>query len=98
MTAAVGGKVSSGLWGRSSQPDGAILPVQEGGTCLLAGCHLGPTGKPVEPAKYQPVEKEVVLRGHLCVAAGDVGKRQNHKSLERDARFPVQGQALQMFI
>lgn len=36
--------MSSGLWGSSSQPDGAIPPVQEGGTSLLAGCHLGPPG------------------------------------------------------
>lgn len=58
----------------------------------------GPHRKPVEQAKYQPAEKEVALRGHSCVAAGDVGKRQDHKSLEGDARFPNRGQAVQMFI
>lgn len=58
----------------------------------------GPHRKPVEQAKYQPAEKEVALRGHSCVAAGDVGKRQDHKSLEGDARFPNRGQAVQMFV
>lgn len=58
----------------------------------------GPHRKPVEQAGYQPAEKEVVLRGHSCVAAGDEGKRQDHKSLEGDARFPNRGQAVQMFV
>lgn len=49
--------MSSGLWGSPSQPDGTTLPGQEGGRCPLAGCHRGPTGKPVEQAEYQPVEK-----------------------------------------
>lgn len=49
-------------------------------------------------AKYQHVEKEVALRGHFCVTAGGVGKRQDRRSLERDPRFPIWGRALQMFI
>lgn len=44
----------------------------------------GPHRKPVEQAKYQPAEKEVALRGHSCVAAGDVGKRQRTINLWKE--------------
>lgn len=55
-----------------------------------------PVGRPQSKwkalqAKYQHVKKEVALRGHLCVTAGDVGKRRDHKSLEGDPRFPIWG-------
>lgn len=66
IPAAAGGKVSSSPWGSLSQPHGWHHPSRGEGQKVPSGrLPPRPHWEGLLHARYQPVEKDVALRGHL---------------------------------